>query len=212
MKKKIICCIIMSMLVSISAFAQYEWRQLASPTQYNLNTGFVTNNGDIYVFGDQGSGFKSSDEGETWENLFKGGVDASSITASAYNEKTQSILVAGDKLGVRRYYTFRAAWGYIEEDVSGHFIVDRIDMDENQNAWYLPLQSKAVAYMYDDVTVGGTKHSRLVVINLPQEGYKYKSALCGNRIIVFTHNLGLGMPVVFHLYIIPMISESIGGK
>jgi hypothetical protein len=86
--------------------------------------------------------------------------------------------------------TFRAAWGYIEEDVSGHFVVDRIDMDENQNAWYLPLQSKAVAYRYGNIYINGTEHKRLFIVNLPQEGYKYKSALCGNRIIVFTHNLG----------------------
>ena len=193
--KKILLSIIV-LTISIVANAQYEWMKIHSPTTVNLRTAMILPNGDIYVFGDSAKGFKTSDDGKTWENL--SGIDDTqkrSITTCGFNGKTPYI--AGSK-GLAKFYSAYDDWREI--NITGVWDVYKLDMDSVGDIWYLPYDSYdgtygGIAYRSEAMRYGQVETQRLYNFYLPPElnsryprSTYYISCLAGNRILTFLGN------------------------
>lgn len=106
--------IILALLIGTGvAQSQYQWVERPVPTTNDLNTAIITNNGDIYVFGDNAYGAKSSDNGSTWTvipNLDPKGLRRN-ITESSYNpENPYCIFVTGEDKLIMRYTFSKDEW------------------------------------------------------------------------------------------------------
>ena len=106
--------IILALLIGTGvAQSQYQWVERPVPTTNDLNTAIITNNGDIYVFGDNAYGAKSSDNGSTWTvipNLDPEGLGRN-ITESSYNPKNPyCIFVTGENKLTMKYTFSKDEW------------------------------------------------------------------------------------------------------
>lgn len=125
--------LVSSMLMS----AQYQWLDISVPTTKNLRTALIEDDGDIYVFGDQAFGAKSSDNGASWEII--SGIDDKNrnITTALSVDLNGRIYLAGDNLLLKMYSPTSGLWTKPE----GINIIDdvaSIDRDEVGRIFFMP--------------------------------------------------------------------------
>jgi photosystem II stability/assembly factor-like uncharacterized protein len=205
--KRIITFIILAVVSANLCQAQYQWVKQVSPTNKNLQTAVIADNGDIYVFGDDAYGAKSTDNGETWEIIT--GIDderSRKITTCGYCDGY--LCVAGEN-GLQKKYVFSffmgGTPGWYDNPVYLSGDIENISMNNSENVYFFPkfggLGSKLQYMKYE---IDGEEYSggpNLYNLYLPfmdalsprSEKFRYKSSTAGRgRIISFLHRTDIG--------------------
>jgi hypothetical protein len=175
--------------------AQYQWTEINSPTVENLQTATIADNGDIYVFGNNAFGAKSSDSGQTWEIITD--IDNQSRNITTCSSVGDWLYVAGDN-GLVKEFPSEVGWA----DLSLHFsgTIEKIASDLDGNPYFFPLINGVgsrygmTQYDMDDSLYDGRL---LYNFYLPfpklhplATNYRYRNCMAGNsRLISFVHNL-----------------------
>ncbi len=181
----------------VSLTLQAQFKQLDVPSNENLRTAGIANNGDIYVFGDNMLAAKYSDG--QWEilNIFgQGNISACLLTDDyIFVSNQEEVFVEKDRW--RIYSTWNQE-------------VAKIDIDQNENIYFFPrltglgsrsknqeIISEEGAYVWK---MNFNFYLPLAKTWSKGPNMRYVSALAGNNIITFLHDLRPGASTLHSVY------------
>ena len=198
-KMKKLVLIISTLILANFCQAQYQFTELTSPSSENLLTAKIVENGDIYVFGCNAFGAKSSDNGETWEILSD--IDSQSRIITACGSDVGQMYISGIN-GLSKINSSQTGWSDNPLCMQGD--VEKIASDNYGNIYFFPktdgLGSRYEIMKYE---INGIQYSTRLLydfylplpkINPYATNFNYQSCITGdNRIITFLHNMDNGL-------------------